>query len=383
MYQYYQPTRIHFGCGALAEVARISKKYGQRCLLVTTADEVPLKTVYDRIKELLAAQQIKTVHFDQVRPNPNTEMLNQGIQLCRESQPDFILAVGGGSSIDSGKILASTYGSDRVDWEKLFNHYSSPFEQYPSISQAHLPIIAIPTTSGTGSQLTQAAVISRGEEKLTIFHPDHFPEECIIDPELLISLPPRLTAATGFDAFTHAFESYVNPRSSLFGRIQARKAMELIIKYLPPAVCDGTDLEARIQMAYADSLAGAALANGGADLPHPLSEIIGGLTGIPHGEALAIVFPAYCRVMAKHKASSFAEIASLFNENLKTVPDHQAAEQLPALVSAFLKEIGILKKLSDFNISREKQEVILNHPVLNHLPFATFQECLKVLKGSV
>ena len=173
--------------------------------LVTTPD-APLQPLYERVKKLLNAEGIRVVHFDKVEPNPSVEIVEQGFAMLKEEPADFVLAVGGGSSIDTAKAIAFANGKASIDWDYLFDEYSSPFEYYPSYSEKHLPLLSVPTTSGTGSQVTQAAVITRGKEKITFFHPDNFSQETILDPQLMLTLPKRMSAATGFDAFTHAFE---------------------------------------------------------------------------------------------------------------------------------------------------------------------------------
>ena len=212
MFNYYQPSRIHFGKGRLEELGQIASKYGKKCLLVTTPNEAPLDKLFQRVKDILKKSDIDTVQFDKVIPNPTVEIVNQGFELAKEAEVDFVLAVGGGSSIDTAKIIALTYGLDAIDWDIMYGTYTSPFEQYEPVSEKALPLLAVSTTSGTGSQVTQAAVISRGAEKNTIFHPQNFSRECIVDPELMTTLPARITASTGFDAFTHAFESYKQSR---------------------------------------------------------------------------------------------------------------------------------------------------------------------------
>ena len=272
MFQYYQPTRIHFGAGKLDQLGDICKRYGTRALMVTTPD-APLQPLYARVKQILQKEGIEVIHFDEVMPNPDAEMVERGFALLKEHPCDFVLAVGGGSSIDTAKAIAFANGADHIDWDHIFSAYDSPFTIDPSYSEQHLPLISIPTTSGTGSQVTQAAVITRGKEKITFYHTDNFSRECILDPELMLTLPVRMSAATGFDAFTHAFEAYINPRASHYSKMDSLEAMRLIVENLPKVMEEPKELRYREAMSLADTLAGRALANSGADAPHPLSEI--------------------------------------------------------------------------------------------------------------
>ncbi len=375
MFDYCQPTRIHFGAGRIREIGRICKRYGRVGFMVTTPDE-PLRPLYEKIKGLLLEQGMETVHFDQVSPNPSVEMVQKGFEQLRESKASFVLGVGGGSSIDTAKTLAFTNGKDAIDWDELFCRYSSPYENYESYSDGVLPLISVPTTSGTGSQVTQAAVITRGKEKITFYHPQNFSRECILDPELMMTLPNRITASTGFDAFTHAFESYINPRASRYSEMDSMEAMRLVVENLPKVLKDPGNLEYRSNLAMADTLAGRALANSGAQAPHPLSEIIGGITHLPHGEALAVVFPAFIRHSIEANRKKYEKAARIFCKEAKS------AEELFELLVSFLKEIGLYRTMKEMEVDREAFEEMLQSPVLDVLPFGNRDELETILRES-
>ncbi|EQF74976.1 iron-containing alcohol dehydrogenase [Clostridioides difficile] len=335
MINFYQPSRINFGQGTLSELPRIIGKYGKKCLLVTTPNVEPLDKLYKRVTLNLIEKGIEVVHFDRVEPNPTVELINEGFELAKKESVDVVLAVGGGSSIDTAKVLALTFGLEKIDWDYMFSTYTNPFKIYDKVSEKELPLIAVSTTSGTGSQVTQAAVISRGSEKNTIFHQNCFSKECIVDPELMLTLPERITASTAFDAFTHAFESYINPNANDFTEIMSEKSMELVINYLPKVMEDKNNIEYRTKLAVADTLGGSSLANAGAAAPHPLSEIIGGVTHIPHGEALAIVFPKFAEKFYKDNIEKFAKVARMLNQELEKVEDDEAAKTLGNEIEVF------------------------------------------------
>ena len=358
MFNYYQPTKIHFGPGRLSELGEIASKYGKRAFMVTTPD-APLRPLYDRVIKILTNSNIEVIHFDQVEPNPSAEMIEKGFKMLKENPCDFVLAVGGGSSIDTAKTIAFTNGQEKINWDELFK-FSSPYEDYPEYSDSVLPIISIPTTSGTGSQVTQAAVITLGQEKLTYYHPSLFSKECILDSELTLTLPNRITAATGFDAFTHAFESFINKRASLYSENDSILAMKLVIENLPKALENPKDIEYRKNLSMADTLAGRALANSGAHAPHPLSELIGGVVHMAHGEALAVVFPAFVKNAYVDNKEKMDIVANLFDEN---------AECLYEEIVKFLKTIGLYKTLKEAGVCREDYEIMLKSPMLDHLPF--------------
>ena len=264
---------------------------------------------------LLKDSGLEVVHYSGVVPNPPTRVVEEGAAIARDNQCDVVLAFGGGSSIDTAKAIAATASLDSIDWDHLFSTYSSPFGSHEPMPANVLPVIAVPTTSGTGSQVTQAAVITVEEKsaKLTIFHPDLFPKACVVDPELMMTLPPRMTAMTGFDAFSHAFESYIGSRVSPFVDWAALEAMRLVAKNLPLAVEDGSSIEYRSNLAMADTLAGLALANGGAAAPHPLGEIVGGYhLNLPHGLTLAMVYPEFIRTQFNKTPVRFGTVAKIF-----------------------------------------------------------------------
>lgn len=375
MFDYCQPTRIHYGPGRLQEIGSICKRYGDTCLLVTTPDE-PLRPLYERIKKLLGEQGMQVIHFDQVSPNPSVEMIQKGFELLKENKASFVLGVGGGSSMDTAKTLAFTNGADAIDWEELFEKYSSPYVNYESFSDTVLPLIAVPTTSGTGSQVTQAAVITRGKEKITFYHPQNFSRECILDPELMLTLPNRITASTGFDAFTHAFESYINPRASRYSEMDSMEAMRLVVENLPKVLKDPQNLEYRGNLSMADTIAGRALANSGAQAPHPLSEIIGGITHLPHGEALAVVFPAFVRHSVEANREKYEKVARIFSK------DAENAEDLYDLLVDFLKQIGLYRTMKEMQVGRDDFEEILKSPLLDVLPFGNREYLEGILRES-
>lgn len=376
MQKYYQPTKIHFGLESLNLLPEIVSRYGKKIFLVTTPDE-PLKPIYTKVKDLLKENDISCIHFDKVVPNPTSEMIEDGFSLLNEAQCDVIVALGGGSSIDTAKILSLTYGKDNIEWDYLFTNFDSPYVDYPTYNTQMLPLITIPTTSGTGSQVTQAAVVSRGKDKLTVYHPDCFAKECILDPDLVKTLPLRMSMATGFDAFTHAFESYLNVHHSVYSRFDSINALKLIVEHLPKLHDDLSDLEHRKAMSLADTLAGKALANSGADVPHPLSEIIGGITHMTHGCALACVFVPFLEVMGEKHKKNFDELAHILDPNLEETAD--GSKQLAQIVRQFMASIEMDITLSSMGVTKEDFDLICQSPVLHHLPFATYEECLAIL----
>ncbi len=375
METYYQPSRIYFDCDALNQLPSVLANYGNRVFMVTTPD-LPLQPLYDRVKQLCVNSNINFYHFDKVTPNPSVEMIDKAHSALNEYGADVILAVGGGSSIDTAKVLALTNKEAKIDWNHLFETYDSPYVNYGHYSDNVLPLISVPTTSGTGSQVTQAAVITKGNDKCTIYHPECMSKEVILDPMLVSTLPLKMSMATGFDAFTHAFESYLNTHHSVYSRFDSVNAIKMICENLPKLYQDIHNIEYRKYMSLSDTLAGRALANSGADIPHPLSEIIGGLTHMTHGVALACVFVPFIKVMKDKHREEFNELAHIIQPNLQ----EDGADQLAQIVSSFMESIGMNVTLKSMGVTEEQFKEICNSSILHHLPFATRDQCIEILQ---
>lgn len=385
-FNFYQPTRVHFGAGRLSEVGSIVKKYGTKCMLVTTtnAEEV-LRPLYDRVKSILEEAGVEVIHFDKVVPNPTITGIEEAIRLVHQEHIQVVLAVGGGSSIDTAKSICLFHGAGKVDWQQVFSTYTDPFAEYESPSADSLPLIAVPTTAGTGSELTQAMVISDQEnnDKECIFHDKAFAKEAIIDPELMRTLPPRMTAITGFDAFTHAFESYLRDCASPYTKMIGLKSMSLIIDTLPKLLQDTANMELRDRMAQAAMFSGISLGNAAACLPHPISEIVGGVAPrLAHGQCLATLYPQFLQWECQEHVEKCADVARLFNAGLSTAPDHEAAEKLPDLMVEFLKSIHLYKSFEELGLTEEELREAEACPVFNFLPFAPKEVMVRILHDS-
>ena len=381
-FTHYQPTQLTFGAGKIAQIGQLVAGYGQRCLVVSEPIFDAVAPAYQRIFALLAECGVEITHFDGVVPNPPTTVVEAGRQAAIEAQCDVVLAIGGGSSIDTAKIIAATTNIDSIDWPHWFSHFDKPFGDIEALPSEVLPLIAVPTTSGTGSQVTHAAVITDVAQhaKLTLFHPEFYPVEALIDPELMLTLPARMTAMTGFNAFSHAFESFTGSRPSPFVDHLALQAMKLVVDHLPKVVANGRDIEGRSQLAIADTLAGISLANGGAGAPHPLGEILGGKnTSMPHGLTLAVVYPAYVQLQWRKQPQRFAQVAELFGAVGST---EDKAQALAGHLVMFLAQIGLESNLTQVGIT--EQDVSELEPAFCFdLPLTSADEMKSVLRASL
>ena len=345
---YYSPSRIIFGWGRVSEVGGIVAQYGIRCLMVTVKPFPALDPVFEKIKNLCTDEGVKIFHFDGVQPNPTTDNVNAGVEMGKKNNVDVILGVGGGSSIDTAKCISvgMTHKGEAWDYRVIDGK---------PIEDKLLPNIAVSTTAGTGAEVTAAAVVTKTDIhlKYALYDTLLCPTISIVDPELTLTLPPHITASTGWDAFCHSFEAYThNANSSDYVDMHALESMRLIIKNLPIAIKDGQNREAREALHWANTLGGLSILNAGVTLPHGMGMAIGGSAPhITHGEALAIMYPAINRWTWKHSINEYATIARMFNPTLKDEPDEVVAEKGCDEIDKFLKEIGMWLSFEDRDVS--------------------------------
>jgi alcohol dehydrogenase class IV len=382
-FSYFQPTEIRFGRGSLAEVGRVAARFGHRALLVTVADEPCFHGLFGRAKGLLVEAGLAVARFDGVVSNPTTDVVSQGAQIAREFKADIIVGIGGGSTMDTAKAIAVEATHPGSAWDYLFFREKQP-------TSKTLPVIAVTTTSGTGSHVTQVAVVTNPAEKnkSALYHPLLYPKASLVDPELMITLPAKVTSATGFDVFAHAFESFIHPGGSPYTDMMALEAIGLVAKFLPAAVKDGRDLEARERMAWADTLAGLCIANAGVTLPHGIGMAIGGLyPHVAHGEALAVVYPAILEYTYKIAPAKFAKVGRILNPRLAGEKGIRAAEGACVAIKRFIKRIGMDLRLRDFNVPKEELEALAKQSLVlpdykNHPRLATLADVSGILGRS-
>ncbi len=345
---YYSPSRILFGWGRISEVGDVVAQFGKRCLMVTVKPFPALDPVFEKIKKLCSDADVEIFHFDGVQPNPTTDNVNAGVKMGMKNKVDVVLGVGGGSSIDTAKCISVGLTHEGEAWDyRVIN--GKPIED------KLLPIIAVSTTAGTGAEVTAAAVVTKTDIhlKYALYDTLLCPTVGIIDPELTLTLPPHITASTGWDAFCHSFEAYThNANSSDYVDMHALEGMRLIIKNLPIAIKDGQNRETREALHWANTLGGLSILNSGVTLPHGMGMAIGGsVPHIAHGEALAIMYPAINRWTWNKSIKEYATVARLFNPDLKDVSDKVAAEKGCDEIDKFLKEIGMWMSFKDKNVS--------------------------------
>jgi alcohol dehydrogenase class IV len=382
-FNYFQPTEIRFGCGRLSEVGAAVSRWGRKCLLVTVPEFPEFTALYNKVKDLLKVGGVDAAHFDGVIPNPTTDVITAGARLAKEHRADVVLGLGGGSSMDAAKAIAVEATHPGTAWDYLFFREKQP-------TAATLPVVTVTTTSGTGSQVTQVAVVTNPAEKnkSALYNSLLYPKTSIVDPDLVRTAPPSLTASTGFDVFAHAFESYINPAGSPYTDLMALEAIRLVSLYLPKAAADGNDLEARTAMAWADTLAGLCIANSGVTLPHGIGMAMSGLyPHVAHGRALAAVYPAMMRFTFQAAETEFAAVARILDPALKSLSDGEAARRAGEAVDRLLRDIHLWTCLEDLGIPEAEVRRLAEASLIlpdyrNHPRVAGVSEVFDLLKES-
>lgn len=301
------PTAIKFGAGRIAELAAACAQAGiTRPLLVTDKGLANLP-VTSRTLDIMEASGLGRAMFSEVDPNPNELNLAAGLEVYKAGGHDGVIAFGGGSGLDLGKMIAFMAGQTRPVWD-----YEDIGDWWTRAdASAIAPIVAVPTTAGTGSEVGRASVITNSQthEKKIIFHPKVLPSVVICDPELTVGMPKAITAGTGLDAFAHCVEAFSSPFYHPMSQGIALEGMRLVITYLPRAYADGTDIEARAHMMSAAAM-GATAFQKGLGAIHAMSHPIGAQFNTHHGTTNAVCMPAVLAFNAPAIQDRFDQAAS-------------------------------------------------------------------------
>lgn len=341
------PTKLIFGAGELNKLAEC-KLPGKKALVVISAGTSMRKYGYlDRVCELLKKNGAETVVFDKILANPIKTHVMEGAAICREKRCDFVVGLGGGSTIDSAKSIAIMAVNDGDYWDYI----SGGTGKGKAVKNA-LPIVAISTTAGTGTEMDPWTVITNEEtnEKTGFGCSLTFPAISIVDPELMLSIPPAFTAYQGFDAFFHAAEGYIASIASPISDLYALEAVRLLYKYLPVAVKNGSDLKARSKVAWAATLAGMVESTSSCTSEHSMEHAMSAYyPKLPHGAGLIAISEAYFTTFKNDRMKRYMKMFETMTEKKSARP----SDFIDAL--AFLKkECGVDNiKLSDYGITPE------------------------------
>jgi len=339
---------VHHGPGALARLDGEIARIGATRVGLVTDQGVAKAGIVERV---LAEVKREIFTFDQVQPEPTHESVGQCVGFLKDSRCDLVIGLGGGSSMDTAKMAAAMM-RNRGD--------VSDYSGTNLIPKPGLPMIAIPTTAGTGSEVTPFAVFRdlRNKTKMGLSSDFIQPEVAIADPTLTLTLPQSLTASTGMDALTHAIESYTSVRATVMSDMAAERAIELIGSSLRVAYANGSDLAAREGMLMGSLIAGIALAVAGVGAVHALAQALGGVEPVPHGVANALFLPdvmEFNRIGCREK---YAKVAALLGERVEGLSLDEASLRAVEAVRKLNRDLGIPGRLRDVNVPEDSLDLV-------------------------
>ena len=347
-FSFHIPTRIIFGEGTLKETVREMDGLRMRTALVVT--DVTLKEA-PMVKSLMAVLGDRGAGlFAEAIPDSSLQVVNRGAEVFRASGADGLISIGGGSTMDTTKAIGVLAKKGKNDLRE--------FMGLGKVGEPIVPHIAIPTTSGTASEVTMFATIKDHETKVKnlMSDPALIPPVAILDPLLTVGLPPAMTAATGMDAMSHAIESLHARGYEPIADGLAYQAIRLIVQYLPRCLEKGDDVEARGMQAIASTMAGMAFQNALVGCAHGMAHALGGMYGLHHGLANAILLPHGMRFNMAFSAPRYRQVGEAFGLDLKGKTDAEIGEMAVQAVESFTRKLGLPQRLSEVNIPKEGLE---------------------------
>ncbi|WP_409292620.1 iron-containing alcohol dehydrogenase [Peribacillus sp. SCS-37] len=345
-FSFHLPTLIEFGIGKASLLGEMLLKLGIKNVFLVSDKGVESAGILQKLTETLQASNIHATTYLEVEPDPGLETINRGAEVFLSSDYDCIVAVGGGSAIDTAKgirIVASNGGSigDYAGIDKIRTTPSTP-------------LVAIPTTSGTGSEVTIFGVYSDWLKnvKVTVTSQHMAPTIALVDPQLTINLPRTMTAASGIDALAHGIESYFSIRSRPASAALSLEAIGIVAAHLRRSVKNGKDEEARCGMSHGSLLAGMAFNNGFLGLAHAIGSALSGHCHVPHGVAIGLLLPHVVEFNSSMRPDKASKIAELLGE--KADNEEQLAVRASYAVAKLVEDIGLPTRLRDVNVPEEK-----------------------------
>ena len=340
---YFIPTINSIGSGSVNEVGNHIKSLGGSKVLIVTDAMLAKFGMADKIKGILVESGLEVEIFDGAVPNPTDTNVEDAFAMWTKHSCDSIVSLGGGSSHDCAKglgLVAANGGNIR-DYEGV----NKSTKTFP-------PFVAVNTTAGTASEMTRFCIITNTSRKVKMAIVDWrvTPNVSINDPELMVGMPPALTAATGMDALTHAIEAYVSTAATPLTDSAALMAIKLIAQYLPKAVANGTDMVAREKMAYAQFLGGMAFNNASLGYVHAMAHQLGGFYNLPHGVCNAILLPVISKFNILASAERFQDIAIAMGENVTGLSVNDAANVAIEAITRLSKAVGIPSGLAELGV---------------------------------
>jgi alcohol dehydrogenase len=338
----YQPTRVIFGDGTVGELALECKRLGiERAMVVTDRVLRERTDVVARVEKALGAR--LGAIYDGVIPDTGVEIIDEGARQAKERGCDGLVSVGGGSAIDTAKGMAIVM----TEGGSIRDHQGAS-----RLTRRQTPHIAVPTTAGTGSEVTLYIVVKdhRAHEKMHFLDDRIIPDAAILDPSVTLAMPAGLTAATGMDALTHAIEAYTAINRHPIADGLALQAIRLIAEHLPRAVADGNDKVARGQMLIAANIAGMAFNATGVGLVHAMAHVVGARHGVHHGTANAICLPHVIRFNADELGPRYRDVAEALGVDARDLGDEMAGEAAAQAVAQLNARVKLPPRLRDVGV---------------------------------
>ena len=378
---FYIPTVTLLGPGSAKEVGKQAKNVSAKKALIVTDAGLHKMGVTKIIAEYLSADGIDSVVFDGAEPNPTDKNVHDGVRFYIDHQCDLIVSLGGGSSHDCAKgIGLVTAGGGHI----------RDYEGVDKSKVAMTPLIAINTTAGTASEMTRFCIITNTDThvKMAIVDWRCTPLVAIDDPKLMLAKPAGLTAATGMDALTHAVEAYVSTAANPITDACAEKAIRLIAKWLRPAVANGSDLEARDNMAYAQYLAGMAFNNASLGYVHAMAHQLGGFYNLPHGVCNAVLLPHVCEFNQIACPERFADIAAFLGVQTQNMSTVEAGRAGIAAIKDMSQSIDIPANLTALGVREQDLETMAGNAqkdacMLTNPRKATLGQVIEIFKNAM
>lgn len=357
-FDYYMPTKILFGPGKLNQLSQETLP-GKRALVVISSGKSIREYGYlDRLLAILDKKEIDHVLFDKILPNPVKRHVMEGAALAREKGCDFVIGLGGGSSIDSAKSIAVMAVNPGDYWDYVGGGTAKGLP----VKNTPLPVVAVTTTAGTGTEADPWTVITNEEtnEKIGFGNNNTFPALSVVDPELMLSVPKNLTAYQGFDALFHATEGYIANIATPVSDAYALKSIELIFSYLPACIRNGKDLEARTQVALANTLSGLVESTSSCTSEHSMEHAMSAYhPQLPHGAGLIMLSEAYYTFFAAKAPDRFIEMARAIGVDVDSLPEQERPLSFVKALAELQEVCGVRGiKMSDYGITEEEIPVL-------------------------
>jgi len=366
------PGVLRFGLGSLSSIQEEIEKLNIKRVCIISDKGLERVGLVQKVINTLDSTGITISTFTELDSEPTFELVKKAYRKVKEENCDLIIGIGGGSALDVAKVAAALGDKEEIE---------SYLKGSKTIEDRSIRCILLPTTSGTGSEVTMNAIFSDEDEgvKRGIVSPALLPDIAIIDPSLTVSCPPRVTAASGIDAFTHAIESYISVNATPLTKIYAEKAMKLFPLYITRAVHNGIDIEARSGMSWVSVLAGVTLANAGVGAVHALAYPLGGTYGIEHGVANALLMPFVFKVIGKTCVNEMVNVASFLQLGKFDNKPHEALDAVVEYSFGLLGELNLPTSLKELGVTEESLPLLAEQAsnvnrLLANTPYRLTQE---------